>query len=506
MLKKRTQKKPTVSHTSFQKQKSEFSHTHHSVSSVKSGIKPRTQDLPASAIHTTTLNRHIEKTQPTKNIIPVASSIHHQIRPSKYFLFWQKLQLFIFLFIFSAIMLCCTQNPYIPPSQQTLNQTIETIVDNDASCSVPQSAQIIHLPQVHKFPEPLRDNIPDRVLNFFHDIATRSQFLIAHIISEHPSYIVFNEGSRFVVTEDNKENLMYTAFTKEGYERYLSFEDIAYIFNNQLPSSYNNLSREQKNLLLELGAASVALSLDHIQIIHRTQNPSEAKLLGKILTKMWDHQSELISEFHDLYTRISTAEDNNNKTELTQLRKEAKDLSERRMTLEERSDYLVLDKREEILAREVHYFLDNNPSRQVFIIYGAAHDLSDEFNKDHFYTLPHRCTMPESFLKSSHYARYLASWAGRIYNDNDILFSDHVQSMIVLYQKSYDILTEVVEEHVRKGGNKKDPSQSWNEGLNRYLTYSELESIAEVMYVQKTGWEDILQTSTNNAVSYIITQ
>lgn len=511
MLKKRTQKPTTLYTSSLQKQESELSHTHtisrthQPTASVQSGTPSCTQELSsAPASRTPHSDKYGEKIQFTKNIIPLAMFTQRLIKPSKHFLFWKKLQLFIFLFIFSAVMLCCTQNTYTPPSQQTLNQTIETIIDDNASCSIPQSAQIIHLPQVHKYPEPLRDDVPGKILNFFHDIAARSQFLIAHIISENPSHIVFNEGSRFVVTENNKDNLMYTALTEKGYERYLSFEDIAYIFNHHLPSSYNNLNREQKNLLLELGAASIALSLDHIQIIHRTQNPSEAKLLGQILTKMWDHEDELTSEFHDLYSRISIAEENDNKEDLIQLRKEAKDLSERRMTLEERSDYLILDKREEILAREVHFFLDNNPSKQVFIIYGAAHDVSDEFNKDHFYTLPHHCTMPEPFLKSSHYARYLTSWAGRIYNDNDILFSDHVQSMIVLYQKSYNILTDIVEEHTRQGGNKRDPSLSWNEGLNKYLTYSELEQIAEAIYVQKIGWEDMLQTS--KTINYIVTR
>ena len=210
----------------------------------------------------------------------------------------------------------------------------------------------------------------------------------------------------------------------------------------------------------------------------------------------------MILEFHDLYRRISTAEENNDKEELIKLQKEAKELSKRRMTLEERSDQLILDEREEILSREVHFFLENNPSRQVFIIYGAAHDLSDEFSEDYFYTLPHRCTMPKSFLTSSSYALYLTSWADRIYNDNDILFSDHIEGMIMLYQKSYNILTNILEEHIRKRRSKGDPSPAWHQGLNRYLTYFELEQITEVIYVQRAGWEDMLQDS--DGITYIV--
>jgi len=422
-------------------------------------------------------------------------------------LIWKKIQLFVSLLVFQAVMLCCSQKPphtytyTTHPAQQTLDQNIESLLDDRASCAIPKSAQIVHLPQVHKYPEPLRDGLPERVLNFFHDTASHSQFLITHIISENPSRIVFNEGSQRIITESNKDYLN-TVFNENGYKRSLSFQDVASVFNHRLPSSYNHLNREQKYLLLELGAASIAFSLDRIQAIHRTHNPSEAKLMGLILTKMWDTQDELTSEFHDLYERISTAEENKDREELIKLQRKAKELSERRIALEERSDQLILDKREEILSREVHFFLENNPSRKVFIIYGAAHDLSDEFSKDHFYTLPHRCTMPKSFLKSSAYARYLTSWADRIYNDNDILFEDHIQSMIILHQKSYDILTDIIEAHIRKGGSKENPPLSWNQGLSRYLSYSELEIIAEVIYVQKTGWEDILRP--NRPITYII--
>ena len=502
MLTKKIQKLTTL-HTSFvRKQESKFSttrttsHTHHPVTPAKTEAQSYLHELSAPSVTNSPTLPHRHNSASFNIAIP------HQMGVNKNFLFWKKIQYFTFLLIFSAILLCCTQNPYTPPDQQTLDQTIESLLDKNASCSIPQSAQIIHLPQVHKYPEPLRDDLPEEVLNFFHDIASHSQFLITHIISENPSHIVFNEGSRLVITENNKDTLMYPIFNENGHERYLSFQDVAGIFNHRLPSSYDNLNRIQKNLLLELGAASIALSLDNIQVIHRTHNPSEAKLIGQILTKVWDNEDELALEFYDLYERMSTAEENNDKEELIKLQKEATELSKRRMALEERSDQVILDKREEILAREVHFFLENNPSKPVFIIYGAAHDLSDEFRENYFYTLPHRCTMPKSFLKSSAYARYLTSWAERIYNDNDILFSDHIQSMIILYQTSYNILTDVIEEHTRTGGSKRDLSPSWHQGLNRYLTYFELERIAEVIYVQKAGWEDMLQSS--NSITYVI--
>ena len=180
---------------------------------------------------------------------------------------------------------------------------------------------------------------------------------------------------------------------------------------------------------MELGAAPISLSLDHIKVIHRTHNPSEAKMLSQILTRVWDSQNALKLESHDLYRRILDAEENGDKEELKKLRAEAKKISEKRLLLEENSDQLILDERETILSREVHFFLENNPSRKVFIIYGAAHDLSDEFRENSFYTLPHKCTMPPSFLKSPEYARHLTGWAHRIFEDNDVLLASHIQNM-----------------------------------------------------------------------------
>ena len=422
------------------------------------------------------------------------SFIDSQTKYSKPFPLWRKIQFLIYLPLFSSIFLSCTQNLQIPPSSpQTLDQTIENLLDDQASCALPESAQIIHLPQVHHFPYPLRDTMPKKVLDFLQNIATHSQFLITHIISQNDSYIVFNEGSRFVVTENTKENITYPILSENGNRTDLSFQDIAGIFNQHLPLSFENLNNEQKHLLLELGAAPIALSLGHIKTIHRTHNPSEARSLGQILIKMWDTEKDLQSEAHDLYERIQEAEDNNDEKQLESLQKKVVKLSERRMALSEESNQIIMDKRENILAREVNFFLQNNPSKKVFIIYGAAHDLSDEFRDDQFYTLPHRCTMPDSFLQSHSYAGFLKDWADRIYH-RDVLYPSHIQSMKTLYQKSYSILINLVEDHVQNGGSKEDSSLSWSSS-NRYLTYAELEFIAETIYIQMLALEDMIQLS-----------
>lgn len=407
-----------------------------------------------------------------------------------------KTKLISFLFILSVIMLhCADYNPYVPTSEKSLDQTIKHLLDENASCSIPKSAQVIHLPQIHKYPEQLRGDWPEQFVDFFHDIAAHSQFLISHIIRKNPSHVVFDEASRFIITKQNKDAMMYTITNTNGIKRNLNLQDVADIFNHQLPASYNKLDRNQRNLLVELGAASVALSLDHINIIHRTHNTSEAELIVQIVTKMWDTEKELELEFHDLYERISTAQKTKDEQALKELQKEAKKLSEKKWSLLSSKTQLILDKREEILAREVNFFLENNPSKKVFIIYGAAHDLSDEFSGNSFHTLPHACTMPESFLKNLAYARYLKSWADRIYNDNDILFPAHIQSMRILYRKSHSILMDTIEGHINKGGSKKDPSMNWNIELNRYLTYSELELIAESIYVQMVALEDLIRSS-----------
>ena len=390
-------------------------------------------------------------------------------------------------------MLSCARDPLPPPSSQTLDQTIEHLLDDNADCSISETAQIIHLPQIHKHPDPLKSDLPKKILDFFQNIAAHSQFLIAHIISKNPSRIVFNEGSRFVVTKKTKESITYFIKGENGNENNLNLQDIAGAFNHRLPSSFNSLNTEQKNLLLKLGAAPIAFSLDHITTIHRTHSPSEARLLEKTIPKMWNKQKELKSETHDLYARILTAEENKDKKALRTLYKEALDLSEKRMALEEKSDQIIMNEREKILSREVHFFLQNNPSKKVFIIYGAAHDLSDDFSEDPFYTLPHRCTMPESFVKSSFYASHLENWADRIRFNNDILPPSYIQSIRILYRKSYDILTDVIEKHIQEGGRKEDASMSWNSELNRYLSYSELESIAENVYIKMTALENLIQ-------------
>ena len=402
----------------------------------------------------------------------------------------RKIQI-IFLSAFSGFMLSCAQN--VPFSPQTLDQNIEHLLDEDADCSIPDNAQIIHLPQIHKHPDPLRSDLPKAVLDFLQDVAARSQFLIAHIISQNSSRVVFNEGSQFVITEKAKGNIIYSLGDENGNKQNLGFQEIADIFNHRLPSSFNSLNREQKNLLTKLGAAPVAFSLDHITTIHRTHTPSEAKTLEQVIPKVWDKQRELREETHDLYERILTAEEDNDRRELRNLYKEAMKLSERRIALEEQSDQLIIDDREEILAREVHFFLENNPSQKVFIIYGTAHDLSDEFSTDAFHTLPHVCTMPESFIKSPFYAGYLENWADRIRLNNDILLPSHIQSIRVLYRKSYAVLTDVIEQHIQEGGRKEDHSISWNSTSNKYFTYSELESIAESIYVKMTALENLIQ-------------
>ncbi len=454
---------------------------------------PVHKEFPISNTHSSLKNRHFPHAHQDSRLRRSEALEVPEI-------FWQKVQLLAFLLIFSAIMLCCTQNPYTPPSQQSLDQTIKDLLNDDASCSIPEPAQIIHLPQVHKYPEPLSGDLPEQVLNFFHDIAAHSQFLIVHTIKKYPSHIVFNEGSRFIVTQNTKENITYTISNNNDEEMKLNSQDVANIFDHSLPFSYNSLNMEQKNILLELGAAPIALSLDHIKVIHRTHNPSEAKLLGQILTRMWNSQKELKLESHDLYERILNAKENKDEEALKKLQEEAKELSKQRMILEDKSDQLIINRRESILSREVHFFLENNPSRKVFIIYGAAHDLSDEFSEDLFYTLPHKCTMPQSFLKSPAYANHLASWADSILTDNDILFSTHIQSMRILYKKSYKILMDTIEEHTSAGGDKEDPSTSWDPTSNRYLTYSELERIAEGVYVQMIALEDVIRSS--NPMTY----
>ena len=405
-----------------------------------------------------------------------------------------KIQLSLFLLAGSSLILSCARGPQPPPpSSQTLDQSIEHLLDDNADCSLSETAQIIHLPQVHKHPEPLDSGLPLKTLNFLQNIATRSQFLIAHIISNHPSRIVFNEGSQFVITEKSKENITYFIRNETGRENNLSPQDIADTFNHRLPSSFKSLNKEQKNLLLKLGAAPIAFSLDQITTIHRTHSPSEARSLEQTIPKMWNKQKELKSETHDLYARILTAEENKDKKTLRNLYKEALELSEKRMALDERSDQIIMDEREEILSREVHFFLQNNPSKKVFIIYGAAHDLSDEFSEDSFYTLPHHCTMPKPFIKSAFYAGHLESWADRIRLNNAILTPSHIQSIRILYRKSYDLLTDIIETHTEEGGRKKDPSMSWSSELNRYLSYSELESIAENVYIKITALENLIQ-------------
>ena len=52
-----------------------------------------------------------------------------------------------------------------------------------------------------------------------------------------------------------------------------------------------------------------------------------------------------------------------------------------------------------------------------------------------------------------------------------------------------------IEEHLQDGGSKGDFSTSWSPSSDRYLTYSELELIAESVYVQMAALEDLLQQS-----------
>ena len=322
----------------------------------------------------------------------------------------KEIRLAGFLFVFSMVLICCAPVPSpqkaSPPPLVQKRSDYLYILDDNASCEIPDSAEVVHLPQMHELSSIFEFSLPENTMNFLEESATQSQFLLTKIMAKERFKVVFNEGSKDIITREDMDeySIGFELTNQQGETRPLSYKHIPLIFDEGVQPHYNHLTLLQKFILLRGGAVRVSFGLNHIETIHRVMTFSEAAELHSQAKSLVKDQTEAERE-------IKTLIKNKEKAHPKEMSEELKKWSD----LNRKFNKLALEDRDQILSREVRSFLDKTQKTlPAIIVYGAAHDFSDDFKNYNFYILPHVCTLPSDYLKSPFYAQFLRDMAFQI--------------------------------------------------------------------------------------------
>ena len=214
------------------------------------------------------------------------------------------------------------------------------------TCVFDPGHSIVYFPQYHDSPSSTQISQEE------FELVAKSQFQLLHTLLDYNrsgrSLAVFDEA---VSTEIYNPALLERLKTNRDTSSYLIKTDgtifylapqrerVHHLFP-QFPAYYEHLNSEQKSILYDLGASLTLY------------------LLGEVST---------------LYPVASELDDNTIKHQL------AGDFSSANL---QQNSYWVFDFRETILKTRILNFLNNNPNWAglVFIVYGKAHVLSDDFS------------------------------------------------------------------------------------------------------------------------------
>ena len=366
----------------------------------------------------------------------------------------------LILFLFSSVLLYCS------PAQKKQVRIFEP-ESSDVDCRIPESAQVVHYPMIHKKSQMISEysvfQAPKHIDQFFHSVAIYSQFHLTKLIKEYSNGQVFWEGStQTFSTQDLGKGTLILKMNHGDNPFSISHHEILSYFPEGIPERFEDLTLPQKYMFLQAGGGFLSFIMGDIDKIHRVTSEERYETVITQLTDVLQDYGTLLEEIVLLEEQIEQKENAKDleKTLENKYRDFDKILAER--------DRVIFEDRELALQEEVERILNTSGQTDslVIIAYGAAHELSDNFENYNFYMLPHKCTMPKNFLSDPNYALILI-------HKSDYLLSQSPEYAFQAYQmrqEAISILEKTLADYSSSGAYK----NFWNVQAHRPFNKREI--------------------------------
>ena len=243
-----------------------------------------------------------------------------------------------------------------------------------AGCEIPESARIVHIPQIIPF---VTDGFNKNYIRFLDENIARNQFLIARILLNHRNNLYLEERLTFILDFEQK------GFIK-GKDGYIAR---SIIFNPR--TNYNDLSQTTKDFLSKWGGSFLLFYSGYINTLYPVTSLGDNKRIRQKASSLREELKNIRKDKKDHQGREDSSE------YLSELEIKEKNI------LQE-LNYYVKDAKELLLKNEVIQLMRNS-NKKIFFTYSHDYDFSDEFAGENFHKIPDACIIPEGFLMIERY-------------------------------------------------------------------------------------------------------
>ena len=371
-----------------------------------------------------------------------------------------KLKVLLILFLFCNVLLCCA-----PAQKKQLK-----IFENELSfvdCQIPKGVQVVHYPMIHRKNQMISEysgiQTPKHIDRFFNSVAVYSQFHLTKFIKEYNGGYVFWEGAVQTLSKnDLKKGALILKMNHEDDSFSVSHHEILSYFPEGTPDRFEDLTASQKYMFLQAGGGLLSFILGDVDKIHRVTSEEEYEVVTSQLTDVLKDYGALLEEIIVLEEQIEQAE---NAQDLKKtLENKYRDFDK----ISEKRDRVIFQDRELALQEEVEKILNTGDQKNslVIIAYGAAHELSDNFENYNFYMLPHACTMPKDFLSDPNYALLLI-------HKSDYILDQSPEYAVQAYKMRLEAIS-ILEKTLENYSSSEDYENFWNVQAHRPFNKREI--------------------------------
>ena len=353
-----------------------------------------------------------------------------------------KFKEFLILLFFSSVLLNCA------PVQKELVQVVEIEAGPSLDCQIPESAQVVHYPMIHRKNQMISQysgfQHPKHIDQFFNSVAVYSQFHLTKFIKEYDDGKVFWEGAvQTFSTKDLKKGSLVLKMDSGDDPFSISHHEILSYFPEGVPDQFEDLTTGQRYMLLQAGGGLISFIMGDIDQVHRVTSEERYETTMDHLTNVLQNYGTLLQEIIVLEEQM---EQEGSAKDLKQtLENKYKDFDK----IAAQKDRVIFEDREMALQEEVERVLNTSGQEDLLVIiaYGAAHELSDNFEDYNFYMLPHDCTMPKDFLSDPNYALLLLHKSDYLLNQSP----EYAVQAYKMRQEAVSILEKTLENYSSSG-------------------------------------------------------
>ena len=290
---------------------------------------------------------------------------------------------------------------------------------------IPKKAQVIHIPQMHYTPLP--SLYPKEYVQFIKENTARTQLSVAKFMMTHKENTFVSEGVAIDMLSSDTLSLKYDD-NRSSIDKEIIKQKVRSDFYKK---DFEELTREETELLYMYGAPVVLLFLDHIKELHPyiSKVDRDKSTIQKI-SKEIDRISSTINDKIDLLQESNVTEEQILRDEISSL--DAKKYS------------MIMNQRESLIKDQVKVLRNKHPNKKVFFIFGAAHDFSYLFEKSSFYRVPNSVIIPKEYLShpanALHYSRSTSEKINYAFHFRDGVLRKEIQDFKKDYKRAYDLL------------------------------------------------------------------